>query len=654
MRRGVAGRPPLAGIVLEMLWEHRWAYAGLAILLIAASALVGASFLLMAGAGAAADAVDTAGMTRNEAARLLQSLDDGRIMGGYLAALGAFVAVLLVSQTMSFVVEGRRRELALLRLAGATPRQVTGIVLAESAVLGLLCSILGSLLSLALTGPYTELLVRSGNWPPGVQVDLRPGALAWCVAAMTLVAVVGAYGAARRIGRAAPVEAVRHVASARRRMPPARWVLAGLGLAVVAVFLTIPAGGVSYPGAILPLGAGAVLLVTALVPVLVPLVAGTFGRLLSLAAPGAGLVARERTAHAERRATALATPIVVVLGLGAVFGMLAQTGRAEAGQGLRELTHVGAVAEASGSDAGDEALEAARRAPEAASITRVQRTESWSWAEDSMPRESLLQLMGVEPATAERFIPLEFDAGSIEDVRGTDVAAITGSAQLGEILHLESPDGNRTAVRVVATVAEPTSFIKGDLLVDQTGLQLGAGDTEDTWLAEPAAGTTDEELAGALEEAASSARTATFEEWAEDGVSRSVAEQRVAILMLLGGAGLLAACALAQSTLTSVRERREEFRLLARIGASRRSVLGSIIGESAIIAAAAAILAVGVVALVRFRMGAVLEAQGSGVPALMPYGILALVLLACVAVSIGSAALGGTLALLRRAGGAEE
>jgi putative ABC transport system permease protein len=308
------------------------------------------------------------------------------------------------------------------------------------------------------------------------------------------------------------------------------------------------------------------------------------------------------------------------------------------------------VAEASGSAAGDDALAAARRAPEAASITRVQRTESWSWAEDSVPRESLLQLMGVEPATAAHFIPLEFDAGSIEDVRGTDVAAITGSAQQGDTLHLESPDGTRTAVRVVATIAEPTSFIKGDLLVDQAGLQLDAGDTEDTWLAEPAAGITDDELADALGKAAPSAWTMTFAAWTEDGVARSVAEQRTAILMLLGGAGLLAACSLAQSTLTSVRERRAEFRLLARIGASRRSVLGSIIGESAIIAAAAAILAAGVVALIRLRLGVVLEVQGAGVPALMPYGILVLVLLACVAVSIGSAALGGVMALWRRAG----
>lgn len=636
------------GLALDMLREHRWSYVGLAVVLFASSVLVGSSLTLVQ--SAQAGRVDLTGLSANQSAELLGLAGSGRFISGLMAGLGVFVAVLLVSQTMSFVVEGRRRELALLRLTGASPRQVTGMVLRESVILGLVCSAVGALASLPLAGPYAELLTKQDNWPPGVPVGVHLSALVWCVVLMTLVSVVGAFTAARRIGRTPPIEAVQSVSAVPRLMPPIRWVVAGLGAIAVVVFLLLPPQSVNFQLSTAAVGGGAVLLVSALAPLVVPSIARLLGGALTVVAPGAALVARERTVHDARRSAALATPIILLLGLGAVFGTIAQTGRAESAQGLREITHAHAVAERGSEQAQPsqapehDGMSGTKELAEIGAITRIQRAGDWSWNEPAMAPESWLSIMGIDPATFTHFVPAQVKQGSLADVRGRNVAAISGTANIGDSLHLTTPGGTDLTVKVVATV-ESTSFIYGSLLLDQRELNRDPGATMDTWLAEPAAGVTDEQLVAALRQAAPAVQVMTGEEWIEHSVSQSVAKQQAAIFTIIGGAALLAVFSLAQSTLASVRERRRELELLTRIGARRRSAMASIVIESAITAATAAILAIAVTVLVYARMNTALLGMGSAISPIVPVGILAAVLLICVLTSTGSSAVGAALAL---------
>ena len=627
-----------------MLREHRWPYVGLAVVLVAASALVGSSFLLFA---AAQDGdLDVSGHTANQAAKLLGLAGNGHFISGLMAALGAFVAVFLVSQTMSFVVEGRRRELALLRLAGASPRQLTNLVLGECIALGLLCSLIGAVLSLPLVGPYADLLSRQSNWPPGFAVSIHISALVWCVIVMTFVSVAGAFGAARRIGRTPPIDAVRTVTATQKQMPLARWILAGTGLIAVVVFLALPAQSVNYQLTTAAVGGGAVLLVSALAPIIVPAIARALGGALTLIAPGAGLVAREHTVHDARRTAALATPIIILLGLGAAFGMMAQTGRSENALGLRALTNTSAVAEFTEVQPNDDAFKHAQKLPEVGAITRVQRADDWAWNEPGMPPADFPQLMGIDPATFSHFVPAQFAAGSIDDITGADVAVIAGRAAIGDTLLLEAPDGSAVAAHVVAIV-DSSSFLYGRFLVDHNTFPLNSGLTEDTWLVEPAPGINDRQLITAIDSVDPSAQAMTHAGWVDQSVDRTVENQQATILTIIGGAALLALFSLAQSTLASVRGRRDELELLIRIGARRRSVLATIIVESTITAATAAILAIAVTALIYARMSTALHALNSALSPIVPIGILVMVLAACIATSTASAAVGTSLALHR-------
>lgn len=627
-----------------MLREHAWSYIGLAVVLVASSALVGSSLVLRA--AARLQHANMEGLSPNEAAKHAVLISSGRDASTFIVVLSGLVAVFLVAQTMNFVVDGRRRELALLRLAGASPLRVTTMVVGESFILGLGCSIIGAAISLALVNPYAVLLSQQNNWLPGFPVHVHVGALGWCVIIMTAVTMIGAFAAARRIGRIPPVEAVRAIEQNRRLMSFGRWLLAGIGAATVIVFLLIPAHAMDYKVSTAAVGAGAVLVVSALAPLVVPAIARGLGGLLTLIAPGAGLVAREHTAHAARRTSSFATPIVIVLGLGAVFGMLAQTGRAESMFGLEELKNTHAVVDLPAADAAPPAFDEANRLSEVGALTRVERVEDWSWAKSGHPSDDFLQLMGVESGTVTEFVPFNFIHGSIDDISGTDVAVISGAAEIGDSLRLQKPNGSSLSVHVVATV-ESTSFIYGTFLVDEKVLDENAGTNDETWLVGSAQGTTDDQLLNALEGTVPPTTVTARAAWIDQSTSRTVANQRSSILTIIGSAAVLALFSLAQSTLTSIRERRGELALLQRIGAPRRSAIATVLIESLITFTTAAVLAVGVITLVHERMRTALAVVSPELSPIVPVSTLLLVLIACFVTSIASAVI-GALTVVRR------
>lgn len=632
------------GLTWAMLREHRWSYAGLSVVLIAASAVVSSSLVLFS--AAKTSDIDVSGLGANEAAKLIGLAESGRFISSFMAILGTFVAVLLVSQAMSFVVDGRRRELALLRLVGASPAQMTLMILRESSLLGVGCSILGTLLAVPLAAPYAEMLSLQNNWPPDFPVTVHARALIWCVVVMTLVAVTGAFLAARRIGRTAPIDAVRAVTDVRRNMPPTRWAIAAIGFVAVTVFLLLAPQSLNHQISTAGVGAGAVLVVSALAPVIVPAIARVFGGLVTLVAPGAGLVAREHTAHDGRRTAALATPIIILLGLGSVFGMMAQTGRSEKALGLEALTHTDAVVQFSSDEPQLDTFRQAEALPEVAAITQVQRADDWAWAGPGMPADDYPELMAITTDTFTHFVPVQLRSGTIADITGTDVAALSGVGDVGDTFALEAPEGTTVTVRVAAVI-ESTSFVYGTFLVDLDGFPLEEGGTAETWLVESPAADQISQLVETLDSIADNGQVFTHREWVDDTVGRSVASQRAAIFTLVGGAAGLALFALAQSTLGSVRERRTELELLTKLGARTRSVVGSIVVESGVTALTASILALAVTALVYVRMATALAVVSPGLAPIIPLGLLGVVLLACIIASMFAAMTGALVALHR-------
>ncbi|MCM2345518.1 FtsX-like permease family protein [Acidovorax soli] len=135
-----------------------------------------------------------------------------------LALVALFTGAFLVFSVLALSVAQRAPQLALLAVLGATPRQRMALVLAESALLGLVGSAAGIGLGTALAATALQLL--GGDLGGGYFAGVQP-ALQWSGPAALLYGALGVVAAL--VGGWWPAQAARH-------LPPAQ-TLKGLGAA---------------------------------------------------------------------------------------------------------------------------------------------------------------------------------------------------------------------------------------------------------------------------------------------------------------------------------------------------------------------------------------------------------------------------------------
>ncbi|MEU8118212.1 FtsX-like permease family protein [Spirillospora sp. NPDC049024] len=264
----------------------------------------------------------------------------GLLIFGLVAML---VSALVIYNTFSILIAQRMREMALLRCVGATRRQVFGSVVVESAVVGLVGSLLGIVAGVGL-GEGALVVVNKLNERiavAGPSLTVRTVAVGLAVG--IVVTVLSALLPARAATRVAPVAALRadlEPGSGRFRLGLVRTALAVLlgaaGLAIgVAGSLVMHKGetamyAVAFAGGVFFLG------VIAAMPALVrPL-----GRIAG-AAPArlGGVPGRLAVANAQRapRRTATTTiALTVGVGLMSLFAVVAASAKATAAQKLEE------------------------------------------------------------------------------------------------------------------------------------------------------------------------------------------------------------------------------------------------------------------------------------------------------------------------------
>jgi putative ABC transport system permease protein len=157
-------------------------------------------------------------------------LGDLATLFGMMSSVSMFMALFVVASTFGFVVASRRRELGLLRLVGATPRQVRRLVLGESLVVAVLSAAIGCGLGLASTPAMLWLLDHRGITP--VLLGTPSPWTAILIAAPTgmTVALVGAWRASRRAARITPMAALLESSVERRRISVAQLVVGVLCL----------------------------------------------------------------------------------------------------------------------------------------------------------------------------------------------------------------------------------------------------------------------------------------------------------------------------------------------------------------------------------------------------------------------------------------
>jgi putative ABC transport system permease protein len=238
------------------------------------------------------------------------------------AFISLFVGGFTIFNTFSIIVGQRTRELALLRIVGASRRQVFRSVLGEAAITGLVSSAIGLGLGVLAALGLQALLRGFGiTLPPGPLV-FEPRTVLVGLLVGIGVTVVAAFGPARGAVRIPPVAALSDrqsgpAASLRRRFIIGA-AAALLGVAVLALGLAKPAI------ALVGIGAVAIFVGTAvLAPAIARPLSGVIGRPLAGLLGEPGKLGRENSMRSPRRTAQTASALMVGLALVAamsVFG----------------------------------------------------------------------------------------------------------------------------------------------------------------------------------------------------------------------------------------------------------------------------------------------------------------------------------------------
>ncbi|MFJ3790399.1 FtsX-like permease family protein [Kitasatospora sp. NPDC090091] len=591
---------------------------------------------------------------------------------GTAGGVSAFVSAFVVASTFSYAVAQRRRELGLLRLAGATRAQVRRTVLAEALFLGAAASAAGCALGRLGAPVLVRWLGEVGLAPAGFALRDAAWPLPCAFWTGLLVALAGVTAAARRAGRVGPLDALC-AADLDSGVMTAGRLLWGLGLLLTAAALaavalaTDPADLLhrkTYTTRPMLLISACGLLAPALTRPLVHVLGRLpLGRLHSRPARSAAFavrMVRGNAAAAVRRTGAVAAPVLVAVALtGSLAGALdtvaaARTAEAAA-RTAADLVIVPAAAPAGPAPATDgpapatgRLVEALRAVPGTAAVSPTAPTRLALVEPDGNTVRAEARM--ADPAGLAALARLPVRAGSPADLADDAIVlpAEWGRTAVGEPVPVIRADGSRTTLRVAAVLRDGVG--DNGLYVTARNAPGARVDRIEVRLA-PGAGPAERAAATArLREAAQpyGATVLTRDGWL---AATSPANGRIAWLrtvLVLGLALLYTGIALANTLLTSTADRRRELALLRLAGATRAQVVRLVTAESALVAIVGAVLGCIVTAAQLGMMRTGLAALGAPAPWTVPWRPVGAVAAASVLVAMACAAPAAAWALRHR------
>jgi len=584
------------------------------------------------------DLVVSTGAARGD----VETIAAGTARGELIALAGSLAGTLLiligciVGGAMSVSVASQRRDLALLRAVGATPRQVRRLIATQASIVAVAALIPGIAVGYVAANVFAGQLTTGGLLPAGLPVAVTPFA-GLAVAALMLLAVqISARTAALRASRMSATEAVAESRVEPRTPSRVRTVI-GLVLIVSAV-----------PQSLLPL-------VWRSEEAFMAAVTGTLTAIIGVALAGPALV-RAVTRRAVRhvgsrsssttwlalhhsRAYALRTAgsvTVLALAIGLTIAQVATGATFERATAdeldagfTADATITGTIAQA---DLDALASEPGIDAAVPFASTTVLRTSTFAGDVSTEPHPAFA--IGHDP---QRVVDPSVVAGDLADLHGDTVAlssAASGSwdADVGDTVELTLANGVTVDPVVVAVYDRGLGFgaamlsadvltLHGDQRWFDQALVTGDAGTVAAWA---------DDLPGV--HAASAAPTPSDDE--------AALERTINLFVLLPMLGYIL-LAVANSLAASTARRRHELAALRVIGMTPRQILAMVRRETAVVAA----LSIGAGLLVAVLPMSVLGLGFLGRP--WPQGPWWLV--PAIAGLVGAIALGTTSLSARRA-----
>jgi putative ABC transport system permease protein len=519
--------------------------------------------------------------------------------GGIALFVGSFV----IANTLAITVAQRMRELATLRTLGASRRQVLGSVVLESVVVGLIGSIAGLFLGLAIAVGLKAFLEATGFELPGGGIVFAPRTIVVSLAVGTLIALLASLRPALRATRIEPIAAVREGAVmprsrfARYALPAAAAVLA----AAVALFsYGVFADGLEIKVRLLALVAGVLLMFVG-----VAMVASRVVRPLALllGAPGArvggtaGRLARQNAVRNPARTASTAAAVMIGLALITFVAMIGQSFRSSFTSSVDELFVADYALTAGDNPLTNKAARAAARAPGVEVVSEIRAADA-TLAGKSIGVNgvdgNLTKVLGMKWSAGSSKVPAQLgrDGAFVKDRYADD-----HSLGLGSPLIVTTPTGKTLRLHVEGIFDEPKGGSPfGDVAISKTTFDdsFARHDNEFTFV-NVRGGPSDENTAR-LERALGafpSAQVETRDEF-KDGQLSELKTTLNILYLLLGLSVIVSMFGVINTLVLSVFERTREIGMLRAVGMTRRQVRRMIRHESIVTALIGAALGMGV------------------------------------------------------------
>ncbi|MEU7608187.1 FtsX-like permease family protein [Micromonospora sp. NPDC049204] len=569
---------------------------------------------------------------------------------GTAGGVTTFVSVFVVASTFAFAVAQRRREIGLMRTAGATPRQVRSMLFMEAMVVGVLASAAGCVLGSYGAPWLASLLVDEQLAPPWFTI----GAYTWPyhVAFWTglLVALGGVTVATVRAGRIRPVEALREASVDTRAMTLGRWIFGagllatGLGMLVWRL-LTDPGEALHRK----TYTTQPMLLITA-VALLAPILVRPLTRLLAwlpAQLPGAtGMLVRENAAAGVRRTAAIAAPVLVTVALaGSLLGATATINEAKATE-IREQTRADLIVQADDAAGGFAAQTVAQvRQVPGATVMASAATAVYHLEEGTALIRSDAQAVDPGELTGARKLPVR--AGDIADLDDSSIVVNEEWAQhtVGEQVDVWLGDGIRTSLRIAAVIAAGTGN-NGVYVTPRNAPGVPPDRLEVTWAAGTDASAGTAAVRAALQPTAAGVQTRA--EWIRSEYPSNSRQTRVGYLVVLGIALIYTGIALGNTMVMATSDRVRDLAVLRLAGATKRQILILVAVEAMTVVVVGAVLGTIVTAVNILGIWGSLAALSVWSSVVLPWQTLAATLGACVVVAVVASVLPAAGALRTR------
>jgi putative ABC transport system permease protein len=397
----------------------------------------------------------------------LTPVTGGLFAFGIVAALlGAFA----IFNTLSLATTQRLREFALLRALGSTTRQLLAAVAVEAATLGLIGSVAGLALALAIASVIRAVFTATGQGLPtgGLVLSARTVILGLCGG--VVVTVVAGLLPALKATRVTPLEALRasdSVAARRRGWRRALRLAGPVLVAGAGVAVAFGLGGHSATGQRAAGIAGAVLLLAAaiaLVPELVASAAGLASRPLERRGGIPARFALENAVRNPGRTAAGASGLMVGIALVLFVTVYANGVRSSSQRAVTRNVLGDFTIESSGGSASFPAAVAAV----AARAPGVTATSALQTAPASIGDSGTVTATGIDPTTIAdgyRFDWVNGSTATLTDLTDRQAlverqTALAAHLRVGERTTITTETGLRATVRVVG-IYRDSALLRG-------------------------------------------------------------------------------------------------------------------------------------------------------------------------------------------------